>query len=61
MNLWGKVTAICNNNKVQLSEVNSGMVEDGADFGSSSVHAIKPPKVVLLSGDNVNANAMGEV
>lgn len=61
VNLWGKVTAICNNNKVQLSEVNSGMVEDGADFGSSSVHAIKPPKVVLLSGDNVNANAMGEV
>lgn len=60
-NLWDKVRAICNANNVKLVEVNSGMVDEGADFGSSSNHAIKPPKVVLASGDNANANAMGEV
>ncbi|MBK7087701.1 MAG: zinc carboxypeptidase [Chitinophagaceae bacterium] len=59
--LWEKVREIANANNLQLSEVNSGMVDEGADFGSSSVHSIKPPKVVLISGDNVNANAMGEV
>lgn len=59
--LWERVRAIADKNNVPLFETGSGMADNGADFGSSLVHAFKSPKVVLLTGEGVNAYAAGEV
>lgn len=59
--LWEKVRNIANENNVYLTEVSSGMVDNGADFGSDDVRAIKKQNIVLVSGEGVNAYAMGEI
>ncbi|MCO4291290.1 M14 family metallopeptidase [Solitalea sp. MAHUQ-68] len=46
---------------VQIDMTLTGFVSKGADFGSSSVHMIKAPKVAVLMGDDVSENAFGEV
>lgn len=48
-------------NNVTVTEVSSGFVDNGFDFGSEKVHLIKKPTVVLLTGRGVNPNAAGEV
>ncbi len=58
---WNIVSDVCNEQNVKLTAVNSGMVDQGFDFGSSSVHPMKAPKVALLTGESVNANAAGEI
>ena len=47
--------------QVTVTEVNSGFMETGFDFGSEKVHLIKRPNVVVLTGRGVNPNAAGEV
>jgi hypothetical protein len=59
--LWNMVSEICNSNKVAITAVNSGMVDKGFDFGSSYVHPMKAPRVVLLTGEGVSSLAAGEV
>ncbi len=59
--LWKEVAAVCNSNHSKMYAVKSGMVEKGFDFGSYYVHPIKAPRVLLLTGDNVNPNAAGEI
>ena len=59
--LWQRVAAICDSNNVIMNAVSSGMVDKGFDFGSSKVHPIKAPKVAMLTGEGVGANAAGEV
>ena len=59
--LWTTVSDICNAGKIKLNPVNSGMVDKGFDFGSPYVHAMKAPKVAMLTGESVNSNAAGEV
>ncbi len=44
-----------------VTEVNSGFMETGFDFGSEKVHFIKAPNVALVSGKGSGANASGEV
>ncbi|MVN20223.1 M14 family metallopeptidase [Mucilaginibacter arboris] len=44
-----------------LTPLTSGFVEKGNDLGFSSVHAITKPKIMLLTGDDVSASAVGEV
>lgn len=44
-----------------IRPVYTGFVDKGADFGSSNVRSIKKPKVALLTGEGVNANAAGEI
>lgn len=44
-----------------VTEVNSGLMETGFDFGSEKVHLVKRPNVVVLTGKGVNPNAAGEV
>jgi hypothetical protein len=46
---------------IQPIEVASGFVEKGADFGSSDVRMIKAPKVALITGEQTNSLAAGEV
>lgn len=48
-------------NNASVTEVSSGFVDNGFDFGSEKVHLIKRPNVVMLTGKGVNANAAGEV
>src|SRR5699024_3929196 len=45
----------------QLTPVGTGLVQSGADFGSSSVHYLKRPRVALLSGEGTASNQVGEV
>ena len=60
-NLWRMVSEICNKQQVKMLPVNSGMVDKGFDFGSSSVHPMKAPRVALLTGESVSANGAGEI
>ena len=46
---------------VTLSPVLSGFVEKGADFGSGRVRLIHRPRVALMTGEEVNPQAAGEV
>lgn len=46
---------------IQPIEVSSGFVEKGSDFGSNDVRFIKEPKVAVFTGENVSANAAGEI
>jgi hypothetical protein len=49
------------NDEVSPQPIKTGMVESGADFGSSSVRPLLAPRVALLSGEGTSANAVGEV
>ncbi len=59
---WNQITNdACKQFNIQPDDVESGFVEKGADFGSDYVHYIHAPKVALLTGKNVSAEAAGEV
>ncbi len=45
----------------ELTPLTSGFVEKGADFGSDVVRYIHEPRVMLVTGDGVSAEAMGEI
>ena len=49
------------NSDAQIFPIATGMVDAGSDFGSERVRNLRLPRVVLLSGDGVNANACGEI
>lgn len=59
---WQQLTNdVCKQFSVQADKVESGFVDKGADFGSSYIHFIKPPKVAVLTGREVYSDAAGEV
>ncbi|WP_235854009.1 M14 metallopeptidase family protein [Mucilaginibacter terrenus] len=45
----------------ELTPLTSGFVDKGYDIGSDMVHYIKQPRVMLVAGDGVNSESMGEV
>jgi hypothetical protein len=45
----------------ELIPISSGFVEKGADIGSVFVRFIHQPRVLLLAGEGVNSEAMGEI
>jgi len=45
----------------EITPLTSGFVEKGADFGSDVIKYIHKPSVMLVNGDGVSAEAMGEV
>ncbi|MFZ9387636.1 MAG: M14 metallopeptidase family protein [Chitinophagaceae bacterium] len=59
--LWKQVPEIAGANQIQLYPVSTGMVDKGFDFGSSKVHVLKAPRVVLITGEGVNSSAAGGV
>ena len=59
--LWSRVRAIAEANQVELVPVNSGMVDKGADFGSDMVHALKAPRVYMITGDAISTTAAGGI
>jgi hypothetical protein len=60
-NLWTTVRSVADANNIQLYPVSSGMVDKGFDFGSDMVHALKAPKVALVTGEGIGGNAAGEI
>ncbi|OOQ60516.1 M14 metallopeptidase family protein [Mucilaginibacter pedocola] len=55
------VTSTANEMEHELTPLLTGFVDKGYDFGSNMVHALKQPRVMLIAGDGVNSEAMGEV
>jgi hypothetical protein len=51
----------CRLYNIQPYAVQTGFMETGADFGSDYVHIVKPPRVAVLTGNDVSASAAGEV
>jgi Zinc carboxypeptidase len=47
--------------KRELVPLSSGFVDKGADIGSRFIKFVRPPKIMLVTGDGVSAEAMGEV
>jgi len=45
----------------ELVPLSSGFVDKGADIGSKGIKVIHAPRVMLITGDGVSAEAMGEV
>ncbi|MBS1751472.1 MAG: zinc carboxypeptidase [Bacteroidetes bacterium] len=60
-NLWNLVTTVCNSEQIKAYPVSTGFVDKGYDFGSSNVHYIKPPKIILATGKGISSNAAGEI
>lgn len=45
----------------ELTPLSTGFVDKGSDIGSFDIRYIKKPRIALVSGDGINAEAMGEV
>lgn len=60
-NIWKLVVDVCNQQQIKAYPVTTGFVDKGFDFGSENVHYIKPPKIVLATGEGSNSNAAGEI
>ena len=48
-------------NAIAVTTIPSGFVDKGFDLGSDRVRFIRAPKIALLAGHEVGANAMGEI
>lgn len=59
--LWDWATDNARTYKVSLTQIGSGFVEKGADFGSNLVRMVHPPRVGMLTGDQVSSQDAGEV
>lgn len=59
---WGAVTnQVCRRFQLQPESVESGFVDQGADFGSSAIHYLHAPRVALLTGQETSSLGAGEV
>ncbi|MFB6454846.1 M14 family metallopeptidase [Chitinophaga sp. Hz27] len=55
------VTSEANHFRIALDAVSTGFVDKGTDFGSDKIRYIKPPRVMMLVGDNTSSLGVGEV
>ncbi|RBL91889.1 M14 metallopeptidase family protein [Chitinophaga flava] len=55
------VTTQADKYKITLDAVATGFVDKGMDFGSDKIRYIKPPRVMLVTGDNVSSLGAGEI
>jgi len=55
------VKEACDESGVYAQPVTTGFVDAGGDFGSDLITPVRYRRVVLLSGDGVNANAAGAI
>jgi len=63
---WGdtffeKVSTWANEQSINIVPLSSGLVQQGADFGSDKVHPLRAPRVALLSGEGTYSLSVGEV
>jgi hypothetical protein len=59
--LWTLVAETCNLHNLKAYPVSTGFADKGYDLGSENVKYIRAPKIAMLTGEGVNANAAGEV
>jgi Zinc carboxypeptidase len=59
--ILASLEALFNEHHVQYNVLNSGFVEKGKDFGSSVYKLLTPPKVAVLSGQEVSSQSLGEI
>jgi hypothetical protein len=59
--LWDLVAENARTYGVSLLPIASGFVDKGPDFGSDLVRMVHPPRVAMLTGDQVNSEDAGEV
>jgi hypothetical protein len=45
----------------ELTPLTTGFVDKGVDLGSSSIRYLHQPKIMVVAGQDVNAEAMGEI
>ncbi|PAU94113.1 zinc carboxypeptidase [Aliifodinibius salipaludis] len=55
------VQKLASKNNQQIYGAETGFVQSGPDFGSSSVRYLKKPRVALLAGEGTSLNRVGEV
>jgi hypothetical protein len=55
------VQKLADKHSQQIHGVETGFVQSGSDFGSSSVRYLKKPRVALLAGEGTSSNRVGEV
>jgi hypothetical protein len=60
-NIFQVVKRVAEKNKVQIKSVESGLVTEGNEFGSSKFVPVTKPAVALIVGSGVNATDAGEV
>jgi hypothetical protein len=60
-NLWSTVRNLASEANVKLVAVRSGFVDEGLDFGSSSVMPLKARKVAFFTGEGISSLGAGEV
>lgn len=56
-----RLIEIANKHQRKLNVVTSGLVSEGADFGSPYVKPIKQQQILVLSGDETNSLNFGEI
>lgn len=44
-----------------ITPVNTGMVQEGSDFGSRDMQLIETPKVAVISGEGTSSNSFGQL
>jgi len=59
--LWPMLKEAAHQTGVHPVAIATGFVDKGADFGSSLVHLIHPPRVALMTGEQVSSLNAGEV
>ena len=60
-NFDADVVKIASDADRQLTPLATGFVDKGVDLGSASVHFLKPPKVMLVSGESTSSANVGEI
>jgi hypothetical protein len=55
------IAAAAEKTGVRVTSMNSGFVDKGFDFGSGHVHAIRRPRVAMLTGEGVDSCSAGEI
>ncbi|WP_158796395.1 M14 metallopeptidase family protein [Pedobacter sp. L105] len=59
--ITAKIAVVSKEFNTTFTSISTGYVEKGKDFGSTVYPVIPAPKVTLVSGDHVSAQAVGEV
>ncbi|MGZ3756361.1 MAG: M14 metallopeptidase family protein [Mucilaginibacter sp.] len=55
------IERVANAYKRELTPLTTGFVDKGSDLGSDHIKFMPAPKVMLIAGDGINSEAMGEV
>lgn len=61
IDLTDKLSSIAHKHQKEIVATHTGFVDNGKDFGSNTIGAIRKPKIAILSGEPTNTLQFGEV